>query len=125
MNSLFYYFYLHIFCFYRNSSISNTNPNLLVVYRVNSGAYFPVPELPKGGGRSAVNPTPGTSGSSYVYGMRKPPPPILPPVASGSGYVSLSVAEDYGTGTAPYPPVAPVATMVGGEQLVDNEEAIT
>jgi hypothetical protein len=95
------------------------------VCRVNSGAYFPVPELPKAGSSSAVNPTPGTSSSSssYVYGMRRPPPgPILPP-ASSSGYVSLSMEEDYGPATAPYPPTAPL--VAGGEYLPDDEAAIT
>jgi hypothetical protein len=92
---------------------------------VNSGAYFPVPELPKAGSSNAVNPTPGTSSSSssYVYGMRRPPPgPILPP-ASSSGYVSLSMEEDYGPATAPYPPTAPL--VAGGEYLPDDEAAIT
>jgi hypothetical protein len=93
---------------------------------VNSGSYFPTPELPKSGGISSINPTPGSSG--YVYGMRKPPPPILPPAvgSSSSSYISLSVAEDYGPATAPYPPTAASAMAAGGsEYLVDNEEAIT
>lgn len=94
---------------------------------VNSGAYFPAPEVPKLSGPGAVNPTPGSSG--YVYGIRKPPPPILPPTASSSsssGYISLSVAEDYGPATAPYPPVAAGVVAAGSaDYLVDNEEAIT
>jgi hypothetical protein len=99
-------------------------PEALLVCRVNSGAYFPVPELPKSGGGNAVNPTPGASGSSYVYGIKRPPPPILPPAGSSSDFMSLSVTEDYGPATAPYPPPA-ASVVMGGEQLVDNEEAIT
>lgn len=98
---------------------------------VNSGAYFPVPELPKAGSSSGINPTlAASSSSSYVYGMRRPPPAILPPSAtvggSSASYVSLSVADDYGPATAPYPPTAASAAAVyGGELLVDNDEAIT
>jgi len=82
---------------------------------INSGSYFPEDS------KVAVPGGSGLNKPSTFFGMKKPPPPVLPVVQD---FVSLQTyeEEDLGPAVAPYPPTQYNTLPDAG--LVDNQAAI-